>query len=895
MANFADEYSKVNGRNSNYSTNSKQVDDYNDYFVKSSAKAVSEAAKAAVSEYGSMYKQLNKLHTIYLAGVIKSEKSAYREVQKIWGGAPDHVDYKNIYKQQQESTKRIDKSIADMVTGLASGAEKASEKISESGEEIGEKATGKLKNGLTNVFDNFIQELSNTFSSAIRAYSQAYESTFSNLAGRTGAGYKGTRALYSDANAKLYGSGLNTTIDMSSELIPQMSVEASKGFTGEALTKQALDNSLAKYIMPWLDTTSSAFVNLSFNLNDYQMKSLKSAQLQLQNTEAGNRLLQSGVINTLTQEMSPLLSTLAINTSETFQNEIYSLAEQLMSQPGMTEDQALSAASKLVQAELNPYSTLMNGSVNEKLYSINRTSGKSVYDAYNNSFGQTVALAQSTSNPYASGAIFSGLGGLYNSEYANRTFGTQRVSDTGVIKKGTDAYDKATKNVKEYTTATHKATTGINNLFNGIGEIVTAIPMGILIFEKLLSVVKLNIKELPKLANIKTYLGESALANSGAGKIFKSASTIRKANKASKVAEAGSAVANTGMIAGFKTALDGSKLGASLTKIGGVLKQGTGFKAAGSSMVRSMGAYSAAAEGGEAVKLTTSLLRSITVALNSVTPVGWAVIAASIIAGIGSFIGGEEGKQRVKEALTGPIKKLLGDIPNIVHDESKSLPMKIGMILGEALSVIPKTLIGWVKAIVTNFKEFATNKDTRKEVADSIKHMFVSTFKSAFGGIRDFLIGLLKGTSEMYGDDSKESSDKKSKSKADGSHANGIAYVPFDGYTAELHEGERVLTKGEAGLYAKGALNAYNDISTLNNEKQNTTNNNNTQISYNSNDELIQVVKDVASAIIQSIENVNKRDVTQRAMPTNYDSSIVSLQAGSITGHLHSVNLSTSK
>ena len=31
-----------------------------------------------------------------------------------------------------------------------------------------------------------------------------------------------------------------------------------------------------------------------------------------------------------------------------------------------------------------------------------------------------------------------------------------------------------------------------------------------------------------------------------------------------------------------------------------------------------------------------------------------------------------------------------------------------------------------------------------------------------------------------------------------GSHANGLAYVPFDGYIAELHEGEQILTKAEA-------------------------------------------------------------------------------------------------
>jgi len=39
----------------------------------------------------------------------------------------------------------------------------------------------------------------------------------------------------------------------------------------------------------------------------------------------------------------------------------------------------------------------------------------------------------------------------------------------------------------------------------------------------------------------------------------------------------------------------------------------------------------------------------------------------------------------------------------------------------------------------------------------------------------------------------------------DGSHANGLANVPFDGYVAELHEGERVLTAEENKAYSDGS------------------------------------------------------------------------------------------
>lgn len=43
--------------------------------------------------------------------------------------------------------------------------------------------------------------------------------------------------------------------------------------------------------------------------------------------------------------------------------------------------------------------------------------------------------------------------------------------------------------------------------------------------------------------------------------------------------------------------------------------------------------------------------------------------------------------------------------------------------------------------------------------------------------------------------------------KIDGSHADGLYRVPYDGYVAELHRGERVLTRGEADAY--NALERY--------------------------------------------------------------------------------------
>lgn len=55
---------------------------------------------------------------------------------------------------------------------------------------------------------------------------------------------------------------------------------------------------------------------------------------------------------------------------------------------------------------------------------------------------------------------------------------------------------------------------------------------------------------------------------------------------------------------------------------------------------------------------------------------------------------------------------------------------------------------------------------------------------------------------------SKDTSFKSGKDY-DGSHAGGLAYVPYDGYIAELHQGERVLTKSQNANYNSNAGDTY--------------------------------------------------------------------------------------
>jgi len=77
-----------------------------------------------------------------------------------------------------------------------------------------------------------------------------------------------------------------------------------------------------------------------------------------------------------------------------------------------------------------------------------------------------------------------------------------------------------------------------------------------------------------------------------------------------------------------------------------------------------------------------------------------------------------------------------------------------------------------------------------------------SVYQSVFGratdaGGRDFWLAALgNGMSQA------EIEAQIRQAKVNGSHAHGLGYVPFDGYVAELHQGERVLTAAESQVYS---------------------------------------------------------------------------------------------
>lgn len=350
----------------------------------------------------------------------------------------------------------------------------------------------------TEVFKSFINDVVSIFTSQFKSgvveYFSAYENSFTEFAGRMQTSYSETRSFYDNAISTLYNSGLFSSVNINSQLIPALTTAVQQGFTGTDAISKAIADSESKILVPWLDTASEAWVNMSFNMSKGNMELLKSQQLQLQTTKAGNRLLQSGVINSLTSEMEPLLRNIDFNTggannlSEEYQAIMAGLIEQ-----GMTANDAYSYVQQLVSVQKNQYSALTSGDTAKILMASGFVNGESPLDIMNGKLGSIYGMAANSSNDLHASAIMSTLGltgPAFTKEIAKEVqdgiaYAYSNIGSSSITWKD------ALNNIEEYTTATTKQTNSLQNVgASTIGEWITAIPQGDKWFTSVLDLLK---------------------------------------------------------------------------------------------------------------------------------------------------------------------------------------------------------------------------------------------------------------------------------------------------------------------------------------------------------------------------------------------------------------------
>lgn len=87
------------------------------------------------------------------------------------------------------------------------------------------------------------------------------------------------------------------------------------------------------------------------------------------------------------------------------------------------------------------------------------------------------------------------------------------------------------------------------------------------------------------------------------------------------------------------------------------------------------------------------------------------------------------------------------------------------------------------------------------EVAGNVINKLLDGLKKAWESVKTWFTN---AWDKLFGNKSVDVSANVIGGDVDGSHAGGLDYVPFDGYVAELHKGEQVLTAEEAKDYKRG-------------------------------------------------------------------------------------------
>ena len=146
------------------------------------------------------------------------------------------------------------------------------------------------------------------------------------------------------------------------------------------------------------------------------------------------------------------------------------------------------------------------------------------------------------------------------------------------------------------------------------------------------------------------------------------------------------------------------------------------------------------------------------------------------------------------------INGILDNLPDIIV----SAAILIGRFAAGLIQALPEILAKIPEIIVEIAKAFSENGDVFLEIGKSIVVGIWDGICSLWNSLVENMSWLTNGlmaASSAASNVAMGGGYGNSLIGINGSHADGLAYVPFDGYVAQLHQGERVLTAQEARNY----------------------------------------------------------------------------------------------
>lgn len=161
--------------------------------------------------------------------------------------------------------------------------------------------------------------------------------------------------------------------------------------------------------------------------------------------------------------------------------------------------------------------------------------------------------------------------------------------------------------------------------------------------------------------------------------------------------------------------------------------------------------------------------------------------------------------ERVMGFISGLIERVSAWGSNLVNIASQTASSFVASMTS-GIDTVFSTFRGLFEKLVSTVVNF------KNMMFDAGRELFTSMFegiKSVWENLKSWLSSTVSNISNMVSKitDPIKNVYNKVTGFFNGSHANGLDYVPFDGYVAQLHKGERVLTKEESKEYNNGGNN----------------------------------------------------------------------------------------
>lgn len=149
-------------------------------------------------------------------------------------------------------------------------------------------------------------------------------------------------------------------------------------------------------------------------------------------------------------------------------------------------------------------------------------------------------------------------------------------------------------------------------------------------------------------------------------------------------------------------------------------------------------------------------------------------------------------------------QNLIANAPQIVDSAVQLFTGFINTLIEWLPQLIPLAFQIVTTLATSLIENIPTLAESVLQLGEAVVQGIMNGIAAAWGGLVSWFTGLWDG---LFGNRTVNVNvNKTSSSGVDGSHAGGLSYVPFDGYIAELHKGERVLTAREADEYRKNGV-----------------------------------------------------------------------------------------